>query len=241
MDIFESWIVTTPIARYGLTTEDYPENTTAAIENAVKNNCPVMLSAQSLDDGTIICYPYKNLSALTSGNGYVQTLSFADVKDLKISNTQYVIITLEEALQIIDSKVPFMINIFNEGQIGKVEATIYDLIKNYESPVAIVSANPDTVIWFKENASNILRGIRSGKFESKTYGSYKTKKLAKLKYTTECQPDFILYNACDLPNRFVKKYNFLPIIAYNVRNEVEYLHAVRYCDNVVCTGFIPSI
>ena len=240
MDIFESWIINNPICRYGLTNENCPENTFAAYDNAIENNCTILLCAQSLDDNTLICFPYKNVSVLTNGDGYVQTLSYNDIKNLKISNTNFGIVKLEDALKHINGKVPVIVSIFNDGQVGKIESDIFNLIKDYPN-VAIVSANPASVIWFKENAPQILRGIKSGKFETKQYGSFKTKRLTKLKYNQVCEPDFILYNACDLPNRFVKKYNYLPIIAYNVKNEQEYLEAVKHCDNVVCSGFIPSI
>lgn len=241
MDIFESWIVNIPIVRYGLTTESCPENTMAAYDNAIKQNCPILLCAQMLDDGTIICFPYKNVSAITNGDGYVQTLKFDDVKDLEILGTEHKLVKLEDAIKFIKNKAPIMINIFNEGKVGKMENEIFNLIKDLKTPAAIVSANPETVKWFKDNAPQVLRGIKSGKFESKMYGSYKTKKLAKLKYVKICEPDFIMYNACDLPNRYVKKYNYLPIIAYNVKSEQEYLEAVKHCDNVVVSGFIPSI
>lgn len=241
MDIFESWIVNAPIIRYGFVTDGVPENTMAALDNAVKQNCPVLLAAQSLDDGTIMCYPYKNVSVITNGDGYVQTLKFGDVKDLKVLGTEEKLIKLEDALKFIKNKVPVMINIFNEGKVGKMENEVFNLIKDLKTTPAIVSANPESVKWFKDNAPQILRGIKSGKFEAKTYGSYKTSKLTKLKYVKICEPDFIMYNACDLPNRHVKKYNYLPIISYNVKTEQEYLQTVKYCDNVVCSGFIPSI
>lgn len=241
MDIFESWIVNTPIVRYGLTFDACPENTMAAYDNAIKQNLPILLCAQSLDDGTIICFPYKNVSVLTNGDGYVQTLKYEDVKDLEVLGTEHKLVKLEDAIKFIKNKVPVMINIFNEGKVGKIESEIFNLIKDLKTPAAIVSANPETVKWFKDNAPQVLRGIKSGKFEAKMYGSYKTKKLAKLKYAKICEPDFIMYNACDLPNRYVKKYNYLPIIAYNVKTEQEYLEAVKHCDNVVVNGFIPSI
>ena len=241
MDIFESWIVSAPIVRYGLTTEAYPENTIAAYDNAIKQNCPILICAQSLDDETIICFPYKNVSALTNGDGYVQTLKFDDIKDLTILETEHKIVKLEDAIKFIKNKVPIMINIFNEGKVGKMESEIFNLVKDLKTPVAIVSANPESVKWFKDNAPQVIRGIKSGKFEAKTYGSYKTKKLAKLKYNKICEPDFIMYNACDLPNRFVKKFNYMPIIAYNIKTEQEYLEAVKHYDNVICSGFIPQI
>lgn len=241
MNIFDSWIVNSTILRYGLTSDVAPENTYGAYDASINKKCPILICAQSLDDENIVCFSYKNVSLLTNGTGYVQTLKLDEIKNLKVNKTEFNVLTLNEALNYINGQVPVLINIFNDGSVGKVEANINSIIKDYAGEIAIMSANPQTVEWFKNNNSEILRGIKSGKFESKTYGSFSTRKLAKLKYNKICEPDFIVYNACDLPNRFVKKFNYLPIIAYNVKNEQDYLHAIKHSDNVICDGFIPEI
>ena len=54
-------------------------------------------------------------------------------------------------------------------------------------------------------------------------------------------PDFIAYEANSLPNRFVKKYKQLPLIAWTVKSQEEYLKVVKYCDNVIFENFEPKI
>lgn len=241
MDIFESWIVNNTITRFGFVTENEPENTLGAYENAIKMKAPIMLSVQGLDDENLICFSYKNIAKLTEGTGYVQTLNLSDVKDLKIKNTKYNILTLEEALNFIDGKVPVLVHILNDGNVGKIESNILKVLKNYKGDYAVSSANPYVLLWFKDNAPDVWRGIKSCKFTDKYFGSIKAKKLTKLKFNKMCEPDFIIYNACDLPNKYVKKHSLLPIVAYDVTNEHEYLNVVKYCDNVVSNGFTPEI
>ena len=55
------------------------------------------------------------------------------------------------------------------------------------------------------------------------------------------QPNFIAYNAQNLPNRFVRKYNTLPLLAWTVRSQEEYMRVVKYCDNIIFENFIPKI
>ena len=241
MDIFESWLVNSAITRFGFVTEHEPETSTGAYENSIKIKAPIMLCVQSLDDENLVCFSYKNVAKITDGTGYVQTLSLDEVKKLKIKNTDYKVLSFEDALKNINGRVPVLINIYNDGSVGKIESNIYKVLKEYKGEFAIMATNPYTVEWFKLNAPDVLRGIKSGKFTDKFYGSIKTKKLTKLKFNKIAEPDFIVYNACDLPSKYVNKYNVLPIIAYNVTNEHEYLHAVKYCDNVISDAFIPEI
>ena len=55
------------------------------------------------------------------------------------------------------------------------------------------------------------------------------------------KPNFIAYEAKTLPNRFVRKYKKLPILAWAVQNQAEYLHVIKYCDNVIFEHFEPKI
>ncbi len=241
MDIFDSWLVNNSITRFGLVTETEPEHTTGAYDNAIKIKAPIMICVQSLDDENIICFSYKNIAKLTDGTGYVQTLNLSDVKDLKIKNTKYTISTLEETLNYINGQVPILVHILNDGNVGKTEANIYKALKNYKGEYAVSSTNPYVLVWFKDNAPDVWRGIKSCKFTDKYFGSIKAKKLTKLKFNKICEPDFIIYNASDLPNKYVKKYNLLPILAYDVTNEHDYLNIVKHCDNVISDAFIPEI
>ena len=55
------------------------------------------------------------------------------------------------------------------------------------------------------------------------------------------KPDFISYDAKNLPNRFVAKYKKLPLLAWTVKSQSEYLEVVKHCDNVIFENFEPKI
>ena len=39
----------------------------------------------------------------------------------------------------------------------------------------------------------------------------------------------------------VKKYNSLPLLAWTVRSQEEYMRIVKHCDNIIFEGFLPEI
>ena len=57
----------------------------------------------------------------------------------------------------------------------------------------------------------------------------------------KCEPMFISYDYRNLPNRFVKKYKHLPLIAWTIRNQQDYEKIVGNCDNIIFENFIPKI
>ncbi len=242
-----AWLIDNYIAKFGFVEEDAPENTIKAYKNAVKKGYPILIQVQMLDDGEIVCFNGKVLSTTTKASGYISKLTIDELKEIKIGDTNETIPTLEEALNAIAGKVPVIIDINNDGTVGKFEQKVSDILDDYIvnhnlfDSVAVMSLNPYTLEWFLEQAPWFPRILRSGKFKVKMYGSIKAKHLTKLKYFKIALPDFICYNAKDLPNRHVKHVKPVCVIAYNVRNQQEYMDVAKHCDNIVFTGFEPTI
>ena len=242
------WLIDNYIAKFGFESEGKPANTLGAYKNAIKMGYPVLIPVQALADGELICYQDKTLAQCTNVNGYVSNLTLADIKSNKIINTTEYIPTLNEALACINGKVPVIIEVLNEGVVGKTEENVLKHIEDYltehnlADSVAIMSLNPYTLGWFKEQAPWLPRIIRSGKFKVKTYAGIKTKKLEKLKFScaiADC--DYICYNAKDLPYRKINKLKPVGVLAYNVKTQDEYLKIAKYCDNIIFENFQPQI
>lgn len=242
-----SWLIDNYIAKFGFVDEESPENTIKAYKNAIKKGYPILIQVQMLDDGELVCFNGKVLSTTTKTSGYLTNMKLDDLKDITIGETGETIPTLQDALKVIAGKVPVIIDINNDGTIGKFEQKVADILDEYIvkndlfDSVAVMSLNPYTLEWFLAQAPWFPRILRSGKFKVKTYGSIKAKKLTKLKLVDIALPDFICYNAKDLPSRHVRHIKPVCVIAYNVRNQQEYMDVAKHCDNIVFSGFEPSI
>lgn len=240
MDIFETWLVNKYIADGGLIDNNNFENTLPAYQNAVENDYAVLLDVQGLSDGTIICYKESILKTNTNKNAYVSNLTSIDINDTKLKDGN-IIPTFEQALETINGKVPVLINIVNNTCANKLESAVCKILKSYKGEFAICSSNPTTIKYLNEQHPNIVCGIKVEDFTEKLDGSFKTKCLKKLKYNKFCSPQFILYYHSGLPNRFVKKYKELPLIATDVNNQEQYLKLIKHCDNITFYGFKPII
>ena len=240
MDIFETWLVNIYIADGGLIDNNTLENTLPAYKNAVTSGYATLLDIQSLSDGTIICYKNSKLQSNTNKNGYVSNLTLQDIKEITLKDGNH-IPTFEEALAVINGKVPVIVNVVNNTLGNKFDSAVYKILKEYNGEYAICSANPTTVQYYTERHPEIYTGIKVENYTEKLDGSFKTKCLKKLKYNKACNPHFIMYYSDGLPTRYTRKYKSLPLIATDITTQEQYLKAIKYSDNITFNGFKPQI
>ncbi len=241
MDIFKSWLVEKYVAHRGLHDEQSAENSLSAFEKAIEKGYVIELDVQQISDGTVVVFHDSSLSRMTGQDGYVRYLVKEDLKNCYLGGTKETIPTFEETLNLIRGRTPVIIEIKNNSKPGKLEIQVLEMLKKYKGEFAIMAFNPYILKWFKDNAPEILRGQLSSFFKNEKLSFLKKFILKKLMLNSVAQPNFIAYNAQNLPNRFVRKYNTLPLLAWTVRSQEEYMRVVKYCDNIIFENFIPKI
>ena len=242
MDLFKTWLVETPIAHRGLHDKNTPENSLSAFAKAVEKGYAIELDVQLLADGTVVVFHDDSLARMTGNDGYIKYLNKDDLKALKLKGSKETIPTFEEALKVIDGRVPVLIEIKNQYKVGKLEQEVIDILKNYQGEYAVQSFNPFSLGYLKEHAPNILRGQLSGTFKHSKLAWIKRFLLKRMRFNKKVsEPHFISYEASALPNRFVRKYKKLPLLAWTVRSKEEYLKVVKYCHNIIFEKFDPEI
>ncbi|MEG1751538.1 MAG: glycerophosphodiester phosphodiesterase family protein [Clostridia bacterium] len=242
MDIFKSWLVEDYIAHRGLHNLESPENTLPAFQNAIDAGYPIEIDVQLLADNTVVVFHDANLSRLAGKDGYLKNLKITDLANIELCGTKHTIPTLEQTLQFINGKTPLLIEIKNDEKVGKLETEVWNLLKNYNGEFAIQSFNPYVLQWFKDNAPNVWRGQLSMRFGKQTLNFLKRFALSRMLLNKKVsEPHFISYEAKALPNRFVKKYKKLPLLAWTIRSQNEYLKTIKFCDNIIFENFEPKI
>ena len=242
MEIFNSWLVETPIAHRGLHDKDCPENSISAFQKAITEGYPIELDVQMIADGTVIVFHYESLSRLTDNDGYIKFLNKSDLDILRLKDSKEKIPTFEEVLKFVDGKVPLLIEIKNPSKVGELEKKVIELLKDYKGEYAIQSFNPYVLEYFYKHAPNILRGQLAGYFKKEKLSFFKKYALKRMLLNKKIShPDFISYEARKIPNRFTRKYRKLPLLAWTVRSQSEYIRVVKHCDNVIFENFEPKI
>ena len=242
MEIFNTWLVNKYIAHRGLHNKEYAENSISAFKNAIDNNYPIELDVQQIADGTVVVFHDETLQRLTGKHGYVKNIkSSNDLKGYKLNKTKDCIPTFEQVLSVVKGQVPILIEIKNNGKVGKLEQTLIDMLNNYKGEYAIMSFNPFVLAYFKNNAPHILRGQLSCSFKNEKLAWFKKVLLRRLALHRIASFNFIAYEATALPYNRLKKFKNVPLLAWTVRSQEQYLEVAKHCDNIIFENFEPKI
>lgn len=249
MTIQDSWLVNQFIAHRGFHNKENPENTLGAFQQAIEHNYAIECDIQMLVDGTLVVIHDKVLSRLTGVDGYIENFTWKEISKLKINNTKFGIPSVQQMLDCVQGQVPILFEIknFSRKKIGDLESQLCDLLAKYKGEFAVQSFNPFVMQWFQEKHPDIIRGLLSSSFKgADDTGGMKVSGITRwflshLKMAKHVKPDFIAYRWIDLPNRFVRQHKTLPVLAWTIRSQEEYMQVVKYADNIIFEGFEPKI
>ncbi len=235
------WITSRPIAHRGLHQgREVPENSLAAFEAAISAQHPIELDIQLLADGQLAVFHDKGLERLTGQKGQIAEQTLETLPKFHLFGTPQTIPSLAETLDLIRGQVPVLIEIKNEGEVGPLEAALYETLKDYRGELAIQAFNPFSLKWFKEKAPDIKRGQLSGNFRGESLPWYNKLLLSNLLMNWASEPHFIAYDLQAMPNlptfvnhRLLKT----PLIVWTVRSEAERSQAMEVADNYIFDAF----
>lgn len=244
-DLFKTWLVETPCAHRGYHTKSVPENSLGAFSLAIEKGYGIELDVQLLADDTVVVFHDDSLARMTGNDGYIRFLNKEDLKALTLKGSKEHIPTFQEVLDLVNGKVPLLIEIKNQHKVGKLEQKVIDMLRNYRGEFAIQSFNPFSLAYFKKHAPDFIRGQLAGdlKNQDDIHLSWIEHLFMKrmLLNKTVSEPDFISYEAICLPNRYVRKYKHLPLLAWVIQSKEQYHKVIKHCDNIIFEDFEPEI
>ena len=239
-----SWIKETPIAHRGLHTKDIPENSLSAFENALKNNYAIELYVHFTKDKDVVVFHDENLKRITNDTRNIEDVNYDELKNLRLGNTNEIIPTLEEVLELVDSKVAILIEIKDCKDYIELSEKTYEILKGYEGNYAIQSFNPFILEWYKNNASEVVRGQLSGTFTegSESLNSFEKFALKNMLLNFKSKPNYIGYDLEGIPKSKLEslRKKGVPIIVWTVKNKEDMEKAYKYSDNITFENFLPK-
>lgn len=239
-----SWIKETPIAHRGVHTKDIPENSLSAFENALKNNYAIELDVQFTKDKEVVVFHDENLKRITNDTRNIEDVNYDELKNLRLGNTNEIIPTLEEVLELVDSKVAILIEIKDCKDYIELSEKTYEILKGYEGNYAIQSFNPFILEWYKNNASEVVRGQLSGTFTegSESLNSFEKFVLKNMLLNFKSKPNYIGYELEGIPKSKLEslRKKGVPIIVWTVKNKEDMEKAYKYSDNITFENFLPK-
>ena len=236
------WLTQTPIAHRGLHSEGVSENSMAAFAAAEMAGYAIELDVQQIRDGAIAVFHDVTLDRMTDRGGFLADLSAFDLKETRLVGNGEPIPTIDAVLENI--RAPLYIEIKSYGEAGMLEKRLLSLLRHFKSNAVIASMNPKSLIWFRQNAPDIPRGVISCRFDAPEDARpfLERRRLRALKYNNAIKPAFISYALDALPYWRVswrRKLLKTPVLAWTVRNAADLEKAKKVADNIVFEGFDP--
>lgn len=234
-----NWFCKYKIAHRGLHTEEFPENSLGAFENAKAHGFAIELDVRVTKDKEIVVFHDNTLERLCGKDGGIEHYTLGELKKFKILKTKYTIPTLQEVLDLIQGIVPIMIELKPVSRHDHIEEKVYNLIKDYKGDIAVKSFNPFSIMWFKKHAPDIPRGMLSSFLEGVKLPALYKRLIKNLTFFKWARPDFLSYDIRNLPNKYVKKCG-VPVLAWTIRSEKQEATAKNLVSSIIFENYIPN-
>lgn len=176
-----------------------PENSLASFVAAIDAGYGIELDVQLSADKVPMVFHDADLMRVCGVEGKVWDYTCAELQQMKLFDSQEVIPTLEETLALINGQVPILL----EYKMDKVDTDVcaysHELLKDYDGPYAVQAFHPFALLWYRQNAKDVPRGILAKNFirENKEKGEksdiidFLT---TNLMLNVLAYPDFIAYD-----------------------------------------------
>ena len=158
----------------------YPENSIPAFQRAIDMGLAIELDVHLSSDGQVVVFHDDNISRMTGANEYIKFLTYEQIKQYKLNDTDYIIPTLQDVFNLVRGKVPILIEIKTNNDMKKLVPALKQLIDEYEGKVFIQSFNPFVLRRCYKAMPNVLRGQLSSFFVGERLQFYKKAPIKRL-------------------------------------------------------------
>ena len=185
-------------AHRGLHGNGVPENSLQAFELACQNGYGIELDVQLSRDGVVMVFHDYTLIRMTGCDKKLCELDAEELKSLRLDGTDQTIPTFKEVLDLVDGRVPLLVELKGESTNASLCAPVAEILKSYKGDYCVESFNPMLVRAIKEE----IPGVYCGQLYTNVVRDKKKKSALNIILTCmalNClaRPDFIAYNTLD--------------------------------------------
>ncbi len=198
-----------------------PENSMAAFKAAVDKGYGIELDVHLMSDGNLAVIHDSSLKRTAGVDICIEELTAADLKKFTLEESNETIPLFEDVLNLVDGKVPLLVEIKTAANVAKVTEKTVEKLKNYKGDYCIESFDPRCILWLKKNAPDIVRGQLTQDFikENANLSIFTRLLLTPLILNFVNHPDFIALKYSDrseIQFKIAKKIWKLPLFAWTV-------------------------
>ncbi|MBQ8604176.1 MAG: glycerophosphodiester phosphodiesterase [Oscillospiraceae bacterium] len=183
-----------------------PENSLLSFEKAVEKGFGIELDVQLSSDGVAMVFHDADLERVCGVKGKIWEYTADELQSMRLFGTEHTIPTLAQALELIDGRVPLLVEYKMDRVDTAVCAVGQALLDEYRGAYCVQSFDPRALIWYRQNAPQTVRGQLAQEFwkEEKYAGKPLYTALSFMVGNVATRPDFISYKFTDSSNIALK-------------------------------------
>ena len=221
------------------------ENSASAIQAAVDAGYGVELDLQPSSDGQAMVFHDATLDRLTAHTGQTAQQSAATLGKISLKTSADTIPTLPEILDLIDGKVPLLIELKTQGtrDSGALERATANALKPYQGPVAVMSFDPRMVMRLGDLLPHIPRGLVTGSYGPEWHEpAHVRERLRLIPDYHAVGASFISHEVHDLHRPRVRqlKAQGAKVLTWTVTSQALENEARRIADNITFEGYAAA-
>ena len=225
-------------AHRGLHNGTRAENSLSAFKAAVDAGYGIELDVRLTSDGELVVFHDDTLERVTDREGRVDSYTAKELSKIKLCDTGDGIPTFREVLELVDGKVPLLVELKEDaGKYGVTEKAC-EMLREYKGEYMIESFNPLALARVRKLLPGTCRGILSQSFlKEKKYRTPTHFLLQILALNVVCRPHFVAFNIEHSGNaalRLTRRIFGVPTLAWTVRSEEQERKATQ-------DGFVTTI
>lgn len=222
-----------------------PENSMEAFRRAVEAGYGIELDVQLTKDKVPVVFHDFTLKRVCGMEGKVKDYTYEELQQFSLCESGEKIPTFQAFLELVDGKVPLIIEYKIPGVDVEVCRLADQLLQGYQGLYCMESFNPMAVLWYRRHRKEVMRGQLSQAHLREKEGGYPKILLFALQhllFNFLTAPDFIAYNHKyykDLSRSLCRYLYGSTAVAWTIRSQEELDQRRKDFDMFIFEGFEP--
>jgi glycerophosphoryl diester phosphodiesterase len=224
-----------------------PENAASAFRAAIVAGYGIELDIQLTADGEAVVFHDDTLDRMTASTGTVLARTAAELRQIRLIDSDDTIPTLTEILALVAGRTPLLIEIKDHLDTmtptsGQLEAAAARALAAYHGPVAVMSFNPHCVAEMARIAPAIARGLTTDDYDPALCAPLSAAVCDRLRAIPDYEStgsSFISHKAADLarPRVAELKSKGATILCWTIRSPQAEAKAREIADNITFESY----
>lgn len=227
------------IAHRGLHGSGIAENSLDAFQAAAERGYIIENDIHLTADGEVVVFHDDTLKRMCGENAKVEDKTLAELKALRLGETAARIPTLRDCLDIVNGRVPLLIEfkVVNGNTAALCEAAD-KILADYKGEYFVQSFYPQVLLWYRCHRKEICRGQLAEPFKGE---ALHRRMLGAMLFNFLARPDFVAYEhtaATNVMRRIITVLGAHPV-CWTLRSQSDLDAARKHFETYIFENFIP--